>query len=114
MQGIAYSGLHRLRKLPPDFLDTMIAMNPFDFNQLGSVRVIKDTFKLIYTLVRQNALYILSPKLTVLCTPHSAPAPMMLENTKRLYADGSALWRDIGWRAEPKVLKTRPAVRGIS
>jgi hypothetical protein len=51
---IAYAGLLRLQKLPPDFLNTLIAMSPSDFCRWGH-RDVKFAFKHIYDLVRQTA-----------------------------------------------------------
>lgn len=53
MEIIAYPGLYRLNQLPPDFLNTLITLNPSTFDQLSDAEVkVTHIFKRIHKLVR--------------------------------------------------------------
>lgn len=49
---IAYSGLFRLRQLPPGFLDILATLNPVHFDKVANFEIeIADVFKHIYNQV---------------------------------------------------------------
>jgi hypothetical protein len=52
---MAYEGLQKLKKLPPDFLNILRALDPFKFPAPFSASMIATMSKSIYKLVRQSS-----------------------------------------------------------
>jgi hypothetical protein len=50
---IAYQGLRALKKLPPDFLNILLTLDPSKFRKYLSASKTATMFKSIYNLVRQ-------------------------------------------------------------
>jgi hypothetical protein len=56
VEEIAHVGLCRLKMFPPEFLNTLMELNPSDFGRLGISRLVRGAFKIIHNMVCQSFL----------------------------------------------------------